>query len=196
MFSKFYTQTLPPYISSSRHFQEKIMMDSWPVWKIEQDRALFRTIWLRFENLRFWFVHACCCFYVRKKKTHDAPSNLQIVFWALDLYIKTRPLILSFEHERWIVFETDLAYWNWRSTVNSISFEAQDYCSFGFESWPSDWSGRTRSEVCNRTPLLHTTLEYFWADFRFFLLTGRGLGFLAQIYYLHHSLYFLHPRLN
>jgi hypothetical protein len=131
---------------------------------------------------KFWSsgettVAGAVVFFVRKKKTHDAPSNLQIVFWALDLYIKTRPLILSFEHERWIVFETDLAYWNWRSTVNSISFEAQDYCLFGFESWPSDWSGRTRSEVCNRTPLLHTTLEYFWADFRFFVdWTWTGLS--------------------
>jgi hypothetical protein len=84
VFSKFFTQTLSQYISSLKHFLEKLMMDSWPAWKIEQDRALFRTIWLRFENFRF---HHCSCvlfFIARKKKDHRGPLFLQIKHEALD----------------------------------------------------------------------------------------------------------------
>ena len=146
---------------------------------------------------KFWSsgettVAGAVVFFVRKKKTHDAPSNLQIVFWALDLCIKTRPLILSFEHERWIVFETDLAYWNWRSTVNSIAFEVQDYCSFGFESWPSDWSGRTRSEVCIMHPFQQPHRMIFVLTLRFFdWALGHRIDICTPIFLL--CLNNLHP---
>jgi hypothetical protein len=51
------------------------MMDSWPPRKIEQDRASFHAIWLRFEVSRNLWIHVLLLFFVWRK---DAPYSLSL----------------------------------------------------------------------------------------------------------------------
>ena len=108
------------------------MMDSWPPRKIEQDRASFHAIWLRFEVSRNLWIHVLLLFFVWRRRCTVLPQFARSYRERWIVQDKSQPLIRISYRERLINEWNDPALHNALSTVFPFFCEVQDPFLFDF----------------------------------------------------------------